>query len=88
MFRQTIILSSFASAEINALYNRHCLNWEGKVKLRQEHQVSFCPPEFTFRVYKAPLLSGCPSGATFFAFFSPLGMHHCSFCQRAACCRG
>ena len=30
-FRQTIMLSEFVSAEMNALFNRHCHNLAGKV---------------------------------------------------------
>ncbi|GLJ23922.1 hypothetical protein SUGI_0454570 [Cryptomeria japonica] len=32
-YRQTIILSNFANADINALFNRFCVNYQGKVKL-------------------------------------------------------
>ena len=40
LYRQTILLSSFASAEMNALLHRTCSNWAGCVKLRSTHQVS------------------------------------------------
>ncbi|KAK9823260.1 hypothetical protein WJX72_001434 [[Myrmecia] bisecta] len=33
-YRQTIVLSSFASAEMNALFNRTCVNHAGKARLR------------------------------------------------------
>ena len=39
LYRQTLLLSSFASAEFNALTNRTCCNWAGQIKLRQPHQV-------------------------------------------------
>ncbi|CDP16107.1 unnamed protein product [Coffea canephora] len=32
-YRQTIILGSHLNPDINSLFNRHCLNYEGKVKL-------------------------------------------------------
>ncbi|CAH9119873.1 unnamed protein product [Cuscuta epithymum] len=32
LYRQTMILSSHVNQDINALFNRHCLNYEGKVK--------------------------------------------------------
>ena len=38
-FRQTILLSSFASAEVNALFNRSCSNHAGKVRLKVSHKV-------------------------------------------------
>lgn len=37
--RQTILLSSFASAEANALFNRACRNHAGKVRLKVNHKV-------------------------------------------------
>ncbi|KNA06182.1 hypothetical protein SOVF_183420 [Spinacia oleracea] len=37
-YRQTIILSSYLNPDINALYNRHCLNFEGKLRLSCEHK--------------------------------------------------
>lgn len=37
-YRQTIILSSFADAGINAFFHRSCFNYAGKMKLRFEHQ--------------------------------------------------
>lgn len=43
LYRQTILLSSFASAEINALMNRSCCNWAGQVKLKLTHQVCHWP---------------------------------------------
>ncbi len=39
LYRQTILLSSFASAEMNALMHRTCSNWAGCVKLKSTHQV-------------------------------------------------
>ena len=39
-FRQTILLSSFGSAEVNALFNRSCSNHAGKVRLKVTHKVS------------------------------------------------
>lgn len=38
-YRQTILLSSFASAEVNALFNRSCSNHAGKVRLKVNHKV-------------------------------------------------
>ncbi|XP_071924623.1 protein NUCLEOLAR FACTOR 1-like isoform X3 [Coffea arabica] len=32
-YRQTIILGSHLNPDVNSLFNRHCLNYEGKVKL-------------------------------------------------------
>ncbi|GAB2242883.1 hypothetical protein Droror1_Dr00019658 [Drosera rotundifolia] len=32
-YRQTIILSSYLTPDINALFNHHCVNFEGKIKL-------------------------------------------------------
>lgn len=32
-YRQTIILSNFVNADINALFNRFCVNYRGKVKM-------------------------------------------------------
>ncbi|XAR60244.1 hypothetical protein NMG60_11033522 [Bertholletia excelsa] len=37
-YRQTIILSSYLNPDINALFNRHCLNYQGKVKLVCNHK--------------------------------------------------
>ncbi|KAL3145860.1 hypothetical protein ABBQ38_015229 [Trebouxia sp. C0009 RCD-2024] len=36
--RQTILLSSFATAEANALFNRACVNSAGKVRLKVHHK--------------------------------------------------
>ena len=36
--RQTILLSAFQTPEINALFNRRCLNFEGKLRLRTTHK--------------------------------------------------
>lgn len=33
IYRQTMILSSHENQDINALFNHHCLNYEGKIKL-------------------------------------------------------
>ncbi|KAF7153893.1 hypothetical protein RHSIM_Rhsim01G0197100 [Rhododendron simsii] len=37
-YRQTIILGSYLNPEINGLFNRHCVNYQGKVKLVCEHK--------------------------------------------------
>ncbi|KAK4370104.1 hypothetical protein RND71_009579 [Anisodus tanguticus] len=37
-FRQSIILSSHINPDINGLFNHHCLNHEGKVKLASEYK--------------------------------------------------
>ncbi|CAN8312404.1 unnamed protein product [Cochlearia groenlandica] len=37
-YRQSIILSSYLTPEINALFNRHCLNYKGKMKLACEYK--------------------------------------------------
>nr|XP_043628614.1 U3 small nucleolar RNA-associated protein 25 [Erigeron canadensis] len=37
-YRQTIILGSHVNPDINALFNNHCLNYEGRVKLFCEHK--------------------------------------------------
>ncbi|XP_020593314.1 U3 small nucleolar RNA-associated protein 25 isoform X2 [Phalaenopsis equestris] len=37
-YRQTILLSSFLTPEMNALFNRLCVNYEGKVKLIGKHK--------------------------------------------------
>ncbi|XP_042453180.1 U3 small nucleolar RNA-associated protein 25 homolog [Zingiber officinale] len=37
-YRQTILLSSFLNPDINALFSRLCLNYEGKVKLISEYE--------------------------------------------------
>lgn len=37
-YRQTIILSSYINPDINALFNRHCLNFQGKLRLSCEHK--------------------------------------------------
>lgn len=37
-YRQTIILGSHLNPEINALFNRHCINYQGKVKMLCEHK--------------------------------------------------
>ncbi|KAL8259922.1 hypothetical protein R6Q59_027875 [Mikania micrantha] len=37
-YRQTIILGSHVNPDINALFNNHCLNYEGRVKLLHEHK--------------------------------------------------
>lgn len=37
-YRQTILLSSFLNPEMNALFNRLCVNYEGKVKLLIEYK--------------------------------------------------
>lgn len=36
-FRQNIIFSSFTTADLNALFNRHCTNSLGRVKLRPQY---------------------------------------------------
>ena len=41
--RQTIMLSSFASAEMNALFNRACVNIAGKLRLRPVYEVGSVP---------------------------------------------
>ena len=46
LYRQTILLSSFASAEMNALMHRTCSNWAGCVKLKSTHQVSSNPAAY------------------------------------------
>lgn len=38
-YRQTLLMSSLMSAEMNALTNRACANWAGRVRLRVDHQV-------------------------------------------------
>ncbi|KAL2925760.1 Digestive organ expansion factor-like protein [Bienertia sinuspersici] len=37
-YRQTIILSSYLNPDINALFNRHCLNFEGKLRFSCDHK--------------------------------------------------
>ncbi|KAJ6852080.1 U3 small nucleolar RNA-associated protein 25 isoform X2 [Iris pallida] len=37
-YRQTLLLGSFANPDMNALFNRLCVNYEGKVKLRSEYK--------------------------------------------------
>ncbi len=37
--RQTILLSSFATAEANALFNRRCVNHAGKARLKVSYKV-------------------------------------------------
>ena len=37
--RQTILLSSFATAEANALFNRMCVNHAGKARLKVSYKV-------------------------------------------------
>ncbi|XP_057508744.1 protein NUCLEOLAR FACTOR 1 isoform X2 [Actinidia eriantha] len=37
-YRQTIILGSYLNPDINSLFNRHCVNYQGKVKLVNEHK--------------------------------------------------
>ncbi|XP_076894454.1 protein NUCLEOLAR FACTOR 1-like [Bidens hawaiensis] len=37
-YRQTIILGSYINPDINVLFNNHCPNYEGKVKLLHEHK--------------------------------------------------
>jgi U3 small nucleolar RNA-associated protein 25 len=37
--RQTILLSSFATAEANALFNRTCVNHAGKARLKVAYKV-------------------------------------------------
>ncbi|CAL9112271.1 unnamed protein product [Musa textilis] len=37
-YRQTILLTSFVNPEMNALFNRSCLNYEGKVKLISQYK--------------------------------------------------
>ena len=41
-YRQSILLSSFVSPEMNALFSRLCLSHAGKVKLQLAHPVSLC----------------------------------------------
>lgn len=38
LYRQTIILGSYSNPDINALFNRHCINYQGKVKLVCEYK--------------------------------------------------
>ena len=45
-YRQTILLSSFVSAELNALFSRTCVNHGGKARLKPVHKVGlliWCP---------------------------------------------
>ncbi|KAG0502594.1 hypothetical protein HPP92_002666 [Vanilla planifolia] len=37
-YRQTILLGSFLTPDMNALFNRVCVNYEGKVKLISKHK--------------------------------------------------
>lgn len=37
-YRQTIILASYLNPDINALFNHHCVNYQGKVKSVCEHK--------------------------------------------------
>ncbi|KAG8372301.1 hypothetical protein BUALT_Bualt12G0052000 [Buddleja alternifolia] len=37
-YRQTIILSSHINPELNALFNQHCLNYRGKIKLECKYK--------------------------------------------------
>jgi len=37
-YRQTIIVGSYLNPDINGLFNHHCVNYEGKVKLVCEHK--------------------------------------------------
>ncbi|XP_074289527.1 protein NUCLEOLAR FACTOR 1-like [Silene latifolia] len=37
-YRQTILLSSYLNPDINALFNQHCLNFEGKLRLSCEYK--------------------------------------------------
>ncbi|KAF3452756.1 hypothetical protein FNV43_RR03189 [Rhamnella rubrinervis] len=37
-YRQTMILGSYLNPEMNSLFNRHCLNYQGKVKLECEYK--------------------------------------------------
>ncbi|XP_051149332.1 protein NUCLEOLAR FACTOR 1 [Andrographis paniculata] len=37
-YRQTVILSSHPNPDINALFNKHCLNYRGKVKLECKYK--------------------------------------------------
>lgn len=46
-YRQTVVLSSLTSAEMNALLNRACSNWDGRVRLRVDHQVA-APPSSNY----------------------------------------
>ncbi|KAF5179975.1 U3 small nucleolar rna-associated protein [Thalictrum thalictroides] len=38
LYRQTILLSSYLNPDMNSLFNRHCLNYQGKVKLITEYK--------------------------------------------------
>ena len=53
-YRQTIMLSSFASAELNALFNRLCVNHAGKVKLRPKYKVRICSLHTLYTLYQSP----------------------------------
>lgn len=57
LYRQSIVMSSLASAEMNALLNRTCANWAGKIKLKVTHQVSSKAHSFT---EVDPLLAASP----------------------------
>uniref|UniRef100_A0A1J3JND1 Digestive organ expansion factor-like protein n=1 Tax=Noccaea caerulescens TaxID=107243 RepID=A0A1J3JND1_NOCCA len=37
-YRQSIILSSYLTPEINSLFNHHCLNYKGKMQLEHEYK--------------------------------------------------
>ncbi|XWS70966.1 hypothetical protein CRYUN_Cryun03dG0096200 [Craigia yunnanensis] len=37
-YRQTIILGYYLNPDMNALFNRHCLNYQGKVKSVRDHK--------------------------------------------------
>ncbi|XP_050117657.1 protein NUCLEOLAR FACTOR 1-like [Malus sylvestris] len=37
-YRQTILLSYYSNPDINNLFNKHCSNYHGKVKLVHEHK--------------------------------------------------
>ena len=43
-YRQSILLSSFVSPEMNALFSRLCLSHAGKAKLQLAHPVSLSTP--------------------------------------------
>ncbi len=42
-YRQTVLLSSFASPEMNALFSRSCASHAGKAKLILRHKVRAVP---------------------------------------------
>lgn len=71
-FRQTVILSAFATPEISELFRAHCQNWAGKTKIQREYpgaiQQLGVKAKQTFSRFEAPSMESEPDAR--FTYFT------------------